>query len=63
MQYIENPIVLFVSKYFEILIIEEDTIVESPVDFFFDMEHDDKSFSDDDSKSSIESNNINPTLV
>ena len=37
---------------------EEDMIVESPVGFFFDMEHDDKSFSDNISKSSIETNDL-----
>ena len=44
-------------------IIEEDTIVQSPVGFFFDMEHDDNSFSDDISKNSIESNNSTSSLV
>ena len=44
-------------------IIEEDTIVQSPVGFFFDMEPDEKSFSDDISKSSMDSNNATSTLV
>ena len=39
-------------------ILEEDMIVESPVGFFFDMEYDDKSFSDNISKSSIETNDF-----
>ena len=37
---------------------EEDMIVESPVGFFFDMEHDNNSFSDNISKSSIETNDM-----
>ena len=37
---------------------EEDMIVESPVGFFFDMEHDNNSFSDNISKSSIETHDM-----
>ena len=44
-------------------ITEEDMNVEYPVGFFFDMEHDDESFSDNFSKSSIETNDITSTLV
>ena len=53
---IENTTVPNTDNYDSVS--EQDMIVESPVGFFFDMEHDDKSFSDIFSKSSIETNDM-----
>ena len=53
---IEYTIVQKTDNYDSIL--EEDMIVDSPVGFFFDMEHDNNSFSDNISNSSIETNDI-----